>query len=103
MPRRAVLWVGALLLAGCANYEVISSSPTHVTYRFDASQVSLAQLADAATDYCEYAGGSPGGGLRAVPEDVEADGALRTVRFDCAGPPPTEDLQQDVDRLENAL
>lgn len=103
MARRLAGLASGLVLAACANYEVLSSSRTHVTYRFDASQVSLAQLADAASDYCEYAGGSPGGGLRAVPEEVLADGAMRTVRFDCAGAPPTEDLQQDVDRLEKAL
>jgi hypothetical protein len=93
----AVLGMAAALV-GCANYQTVSATDDHVTYRYDPAQVPLAELASAATDYCSQFAGSPGGGLRAVPVDEEWDGPLRVVRFNCRQTPTrsADELIKDV-------
>ena len=90
MHRFALAAAGLALLAGCANYEVVSGNADEITYKFDPGQTKMSTIASAAAEHCAYA---QLGDSHAYAVDDDRDGNLRIVRFVCR-PEPDATLKQ---------
>lgn len=90
MHRFALAAAGLALLAGCANYEVVSGNADEITYKFDPGQTRMSTIASAAAEHCAYA---HLGDSHAYAVDDDRDGNLRIVRFVCR-PEPDATLKQ---------